>query len=304
MFTNISRATKFAFQDFFRNKGVSVATIFILIITILLVTGLFFFQGVASYLTEEIQNKIDITAYFKDGTAEQDILIVKEEILNILPEIKKVEYISQDQAFIIFSENHQGDEVLFRAIEQVGSNPFLPSLSITTNGDPLQYEQVANALQTSSFSDLIENVDFYEKKDTIEKIYEITSTINKFGIFLGIVLIIIAASVVFNTIKLAVDNSKEEITTMRIVGASDWFIRGPFIIQGIIYGFIAFVFCFLISFALVLLTSPKISVIMPGFNLFDYFLTHLWILVLIQLGFGIAVGIISSIIVVKKYLKV
>ena len=110
--------------------------------------------------------------------------------------------------------------------------------------------------------------------------------------------------VVFNTIKLAVDNSKEEITTMRIVGASDWFIRGPFIIQGIIYGFIAFIFCILISGFFAYLLSPKLGVILPGFSIFDYFLTNFWILVLIQLGFGTAVGIISSLIVVRRHLEV
>ena len=102
----------------------------------------------------------------------------------------------------------------------MGDNPFLPSLNITTNGDPSQYAQVANILQTSDFSNLIDNVDFSQKKDTIEKIYSITSNINMFGIILGVILIIVAILVVFNTIKLAIENSKEEIATMRIVGAS------------------------------------------------------------------------------------
>ena len=162
MFTNISRVIKFAFQDFLRNKGVSVAAIFVLIVTILLVTGLFFFQGITSYLTLQIQNKIDITAYFKEGTLEQDILEVKDEILKISPDIKNIEYISQNQAFQLFSEKHKGDEVLARALQQVGSNPFLPSLNVTTTGDPLQYEQVANTLQTSNFAELIDKVDFSE----------------------------------------------------------------------------------------------------------------------------------------------
>jgi cell division transport system permease protein len=304
MFTNISRIIKFAFQDFSRNKGVSIAAIFVLIVTILLVTGLFFFQGIASYLTLEIQNKIDITAYFKEGTPEQDILEAKDEILNISTDIKNIEYVSPDQAFEAFSEKHMGDEVLARALEQVGSNPFLPSLNITTTGDPLQYEQVANTLQTSGFAELIEKVDFSEKKDTIEKVYSITTNINKYGIIIGIILILVAMLVVFNTIKLAVDSSKEEIATMRIVGASDWFIRGPFIIQGIIYGFIAFIFCILISGVFAYILSPKLAVIMPGFGMFDYFLTNFWILVLIQLGFGTAVGIFSSLVVVRKYLQV
>ena len=114
----------------------------------------------------------------------------------------------------------------------------------------------------------------------------------------------VAVLVVFNTIKLVIENSKEEISTMKVVGASDWFVRGPFIIQGIIYGIIAFIICILLSGLSAYFLASKISVVLPGFDVFSYFLTNWWIFVLIQLGFGIAVGAISAIVVVKKYLEV
>jgi cell division transport system permease protein len=302
MFKNFKRIINFAVNDFSRNKGISLAAIFVLVITIMLVTGLFFFQGLAGYLTSEIQNKIDITAYFKDGTVEQDILGVKDEILKTAPNIKNIEYVSKDQALAFFNEKNKDNAVLSKALQEVGDNPFLPSLNITTNGDPSQYAQVANILQTSDFSKLIDKVDFSQKKDTIEKVYSIISSVNMFGLILGIILIIIAVLVVFNTIKLAIENSKEEISTMKIVGASNWFIRGPFVIQGIIYGLIAFLVCILLAGVFAYFVSPKLAVILPGFNLFGYFLTNWWIFVLIQLGFGMGVGAISALIVVKKYL--
>ena len=209
MFTNFKRILNFAFKDFSRNKGISVAAIFVLVVTIMLVTGLVFFQGIAGHLTAQIQNKIDITAYFKNGTPESDILKVKSEILSDSPNIKNVEYISQDQAQASFMQKHQNNQVIANALQEVGSNPFLPSLNITTNGDPSQYAQVANILQTSDFSNLIDSVDFSQKKDMIEKVYSITSNMNMFGLILGIILIIVAILVVFNTIKLIVENSKE-----------------------------------------------------------------------------------------------
>jgi cell division transport system permease protein len=304
MFTSLKRITSFAISDFARNKGISLAAIFVLVVTIMLVTGLFFFQGTATYLTLQLQNKIDITAYFKSEALEQDILNVKDEILKMSPNIKGVEYISKEQALQIFNEKHKDNGVLARAIEEVGDNPFLSSLNITTNGDPSQYEQVANVLQTADFSKLIDKVDFSQKKDTIEKVYSIISNINRFGIIFGAILIILAILVVFNTIKLAIDNSKEEISTMRIVGATDWFIRGPFIVQGMIYGLVSSIICFLLSALFTYFISSKIEVMLPGFSSFSYFKTNLWIFVLIQLGFGIGVGVISSFIVVKRYLKV
>jgi cell division transport system permease protein len=304
MFTSFTRVFKFAINDFGRNKGISIATTFILVVAIMLATGLFFFQGAANYLTSQIRDKIDITAYFLDGTSEEDILAAKDKIIGMSPDIRSIEYVSRDQAFAVFSEKHQDNAVLQRALEEVGDNPFLPSLNITTNGDPAQYEEISNALETSDFSNLIYKVDYTQKKDTIEKVYAITSNINRYGLLAGVILIILSILVVFNTVKLAIDSSKEEISTMRIVGASDWFVRGPFIMEGIIYGLLAFIVCILLTAVSAYLFSSKIAIVMPGFSLYGYFLTNLWIFVLIQLLFGVGVGVVSSFIVVKKYLDI
>ncbi|MCX6724119.1 MAG: permease-like cell division protein FtsX [Candidatus Staskawiczbacteria bacterium] len=303
MFTNFKRVFTFAMNDFGRNKGISIAAIFVLTITIMLMTSLFFFQGMAGYLTSQIQDKIDVTAYFKDGTQEKDILSVKDQIIKMSPSIKNVEYVSKDQALAIFNEKHKDNPILAKALQEVGENPFLPSLNITTNGDLAQYASVANILQTSDFSKLVDKVDFSQKKDTIEKVYSITSSIDTFGILLGIILIIVAILVVFNTIKLAIENSKEEIGTMRTVGASDWFIRGPFVIQGIIYGVVSFLICISISAISAYFLSSRVSAVLPGFDIFNYFLTNWLIFVLIQLCFGIGVGAISAFLVVKKHLE-
>src|SRR3989339_890165 len=251
MLTNFKRIFNFALNDFGRNKGISIAAIFVLVVTIMLVTGLVFFHGMAGYLTAQIQDKIDITAYFKDGSAEEDILNVKSQILNLSPNIKNVEYVSKNQALTSFSEKHKNDTALSDALQEVGNNPFLPSLNITTTGEPQQYEEISNILQTSDFSKLIDKVDFSQKKDTIEKVYSITSNVNMFGVALS-----------------------------------------------------AFVICILISGFFAFFISPKISVVLPGFDMFNYFLTNLWIFVLIQLGFGIAVGTNSAFFVVKKYLDI
>ena len=304
MLTNFKRVLVFAISDFSRNKGISIAAVFILTVTIVLVTGLFFFQGMTSYLTSQIQDKIDITAYFKNETQEQDILNVKDQILEMAPNIKNIKYISKEQALASFNEKHKDDPVLTKALQEVGDNPFLPSLNITTNGDPSQYAEVSRILQTADFSELVDKVDFLQKKDTIEKVYSITTNINMWGIILGVILTIFAVLVVFNTLKLGIENSKEEISTMRIVGASDWFVRGPFLVQGVIYGIYAFSISFILSGLFAYFLASPISAILPGFNIFSYFLNNWWIFALIQLGFGIGMGVISALIVVKKYLDI
>lgn len=301
---SLKRVLNFAFVDFYRNKGISVSAIFVIAITTFLITGIFFVHGISSFLVSTIQNKIDITAYFKADTDEQDILSIRDEILRNSLDVKNIQYVSKEDALEDFKERHKGSNVLSQALLEVGENPFLPALNITTSGDPSKYEQISNILQQEQFSGLIEKVDFSQKKDTIEKVFSITSNINKVGLVLGVILILIAMLVVFNTIKLVIDRSKEEINTMRIVGASNWFVKAPFVIQGAIFGFISFIICFIVTVISIYFLSSGIKSIATGFDIISYFAANFWIVILIQLGFGIALGVISSLIVVNKYLKI
>lgn len=304
MTNNLKRVFNFAVIDFYRNRVISVAAIFVLTITILLLTGLFFMHGVSNYLVSTIQNKIDITAYFKEDVPEQDILEVKSQILKISPDIKNVEYISKEEALNQFTKKHKDSTVFSKALTEVGDNPFLPSLNVTTSGNVALYQQVSNVLQQDQFNDLIEKIDFSQKKDTIEKVFSITSKINTFAIGLGIILILIAILVVFNTIRLVIDRSRDEISTMRIVGASSWFIRAPFVIEGALFGFVSFVICFVITISSVYSLSSGLSSIMPGFILFTYFADHFWTIIGMQLLSGAGLGALFSYIAVKKYLSI
>jgi len=304
MSNNFKRALSFAFTDFYRNRGTSIAVIFILIITTVIITGLFEVVGISNFLIKILQEKIDITAYFKEDTSEEDIISIKNEILKNSPDIKSIQYISKEDALKQFNEKHQGNDVFARALLEVGGNPFLPSLNIITSGNASQYEQISHVLESEQFSNFIEKVDFSEKKDTIEKVFSITSNITKFGIILGVLLVLITISVVFNTIKLVIDNSKDEITTMRIVGASNWFLRAPFILEGAIFGAIAFLISFLVSFLFSFALSGGIYVILPGFDLFNYFISNLWLIIPIQLLCSVGLGAGSSYFVVKRYLEI
>lgn len=303
MLTSFKRVFKFALVDFYRNKGISLAAIFILTVTALLFTGGFFTQGISNFLISTIQNKIDITAYFKEDTPEQNILDVRDEILKISPDIKSVSYISKEQALDEFIQKHSGNDIFSQALIEVGENPFLPSLNINTSGNPAQYENVANVLQSEQFANIIEKVDFSQKKDTIEKVFSITSSINTFGLGLSALLVLIATLVVFNTIKLVIDRSRDEISTMRIVGASSWFVRAPFVIEGALFGFASFLICFFVTIVSVYVLSLGFSIIMPGFDLFKYFLSNIFLVILIQLCSGIGLGVVFSFIAVRKYLS-
>ncbi|MCP6718965.1 MAG: permease-like cell division protein FtsX [Patescibacteria group bacterium] len=302
MFILIKRIFRSGWQNFLRDKEVAIATVFILFLAISLVTSIFLFKDISQFLTLTIQEKVDISVYLKEGIVEKDILEIKKEISKI-PEVKEIEYISQEQALKDFVERHKRNPVLIESVQEVGINPLLASLNIKA-WEVNQYVKVSDFLESSNFGDLIEKVDYYERKSLIDKISSFTSSVTSFGIFLSVILIMVAVLITFNTIRLSIYNLKEEIKVQRLVGASNWYIRGPFLVQGAISG----VFASLISFFLLALTSwflsPKIAVFFPELNFFGLFIGNFWALFLLQLITGIGLGAISSTIAIRKYLKV
>jgi cell division transport system permease protein len=305
MITNLRRIFKAGWINFSRNGGLALTTCFIMIMTVSLVTSLFLLKEVSQFLISSLQEKVDISVYFKDGSLEEDILSIEAKLSEI-PEVKDVKYVSKDEALEDFIQRHKDDPVLMESLEEVGGNPLLASLNIKAF-QAQQYGAIVDFLDNglpSSEKDLIEKIDYHQRKPVIEKIFAITSGISKGGISLSIVLAILAILVAFNTIRLAILNQKEELTIQRLVGASNWFIRGPFLIQGAIVGVFATVICLLIFTLICWIFSSKLEVLFPGLNIFSYFIGNFWIILLIQLATGIGLGVVSSIIATRRYLKV
>ena len=302
MFTSFKRIIKAGLVGFSRNLGLSLATIFIMVVVIFLITLLCLLNPIFKGLIADIKEKVDISVYFNEDVAPEDILAVKSEVAKI-PAVKEVEYISREEALKKFVEKHKNDPVLMESLTEVGSNPFLASLNIKA-WEVSQYEQVSNFLENSSFKNLISKVDYHQRKPVIDKVLAIISGINKVGIFFSVVFGLIAILVAFNTIRIAIHNSGEEISIMRLVGASNWFVRGPFLVQGAIVGFIAVLITILITFLLCYGFDSKVRVIAPQISLFGLFVSNFGILFLVQLATGIGLGIFSSLIAIRRYLRV
>jgi cell division transport system permease protein len=302
MFTLIKRISKASWLNFRRNAGLSLTTIFILLITISLITSLFIFHKISQFLISDLEEKVDISIYFKEDSPEEDILKAKTE-LSKMPEVKDVEYNSREAAREKFIQKYKDNPLLMASIEEIGENPFLASLNIRA-WKPDQYEALANFLENATFKNLIEKIDYYQRKPIIERLSSITSVINKAGIGISVILVLLSFLVAFNTIRLAIFSQREEISIMRLVGASNWFIRGPLLIQGIISGFFATLIAILIFVLLSWGLSPKLAIFLPDFNLQNLVFQNFWILFAIQLLTGIGIGIFSSLIAMRRYLKV
>jgi cell division transport system permease protein len=302
MITSIKRIVRVSFVNFFRQGGLSFATSFILVMAISLIASIFVFKHLSDYAISSLQEKIDISVYFKTDSTEEDILKIKDEVVKI-PEVKSVEYISKEQALADFTEKHKDEAVLMESITEIGENPLLASLSIKA-WQLEEYQEVSDFLSGLQSQDIIEKVDYYQRKSIIEKLSDITSGVKTAGIVASIFLSLMAVLVTFNTIKLAILNQKEEISIQRLVGASNWFIRGPFFVQGIISGVLSALISFAIFGICAWILDSKATFLSPDINYFSFFASNVLTLFSIQMIAGVSLGVFSSMIAIRKYLRV
>ena len=301
MLTSFKRIIIFGWKNFKRNPGSSSAAVFILVIVISMITGLYLLQRPVEYLVDTIEEKVDVSLYFKEDSTESEMLTLTEEVEK-MPEVEDVTYVSKEDALSVFKERHEQDPLLMESLEELGINPFLASLSIKAI-NPEKYKDIIEFVEASEYNSLVEKVDYYKKEPILERLFSINDKVNRFGIGFSVILGIVAFLVAFNQIQISLKNAKEEISTMRLVGASNWFIKGPFIVQGVAIGTAAALISLFLFFGGLSIFNSQIEASIPGLDMLGFFSDHFLLILLIQLATGIGVGVSASLIAIRKYLK-
>jgi cell division transport system permease protein len=301
IWTKIRRGIKTGFINFWRNGWVSLATILVMVITLFVIGGLIFGQALLNSTLSRLQNKVDITVYFKTGTLENEIFSVRDELAK-LNQVASIDYISADQALSNFKERHADNALITQSLDELGQNPLDASLNIKAK-DPSQYDDISQFLEANTISS-IDKIDYSQNKAVIDRLANILSASRTAGFGIILVLSVIAVLVAFNTIRLAIYTSRDEITIMRLVGASSRYIRGPFIIEGAMHGLVAAIFTMAIFYPLTYWLGPKAETFFGGPNLFNYYLSNFFELFAVLLIFGILLGSFSAFIATRRYLKV
>jgi cell division transport system permease protein len=302
MLTSFKRVLKAGWKNIIRNPWLTTATIFIMAMVITVITALFVGRAMTNQLIGELQDKVDVSVFFQTDVSEKEILKARDEISQ-LSGVKEITYVTSEEALQIFKDRHKTNQMLLETLNEIGDNPFPASLAIKVE-EASQYENLVSYLEGSSFQALIEKIDYLEKKSIIDKLFSISSDLNTGGIVFSLILAFLSVLVAFNTIRLAIYNSREEISVQRLVGASNWFIRGPYVIQGAISGFFASILCFLLLWGISFFLGPKLELIYPTFSLMGFFSQNAFLIFGIQLLTGVGLGVISSIIAIRKYLRV
>lgn len=306
MFINLKRILKFGWQGFWRNKSNMAQVVCIMAVIVFLATSFFLARELILFLITQVENKVDVAVYFKNEATEESILAVKEELSKLSLQVKAVDYVSRAESLENFKQRHKEEPVYLDALEEIEDNPFLASLNIKAY-DPQSYAYIASSLEEGVFRNLIEKISYTsysQNRRVIEKLSTITSKIKTGGITVSLFLGVLALLITFNAIKLTILTTKEEITTMRLVGAANWFIRTPFVIQSILYGVFAVLIVDLFLCSGVLLLNTKIQPWILDFNLASCFFANFPMIFLAQIASVAVLGVISSCLAIRKYLKI
>ena len=301
MATTLFRIIKYGLQSLVRNPWLSVATILVMIFAIVVFEGLIIFNVLTDKTIAALEDKIDISVYFK-STAPEDTILSMERSLEALAEVASVEYISRDKALEIFKERNADDAIIVNALDELKDNPLLASLNIKAH-DPKDYSLIATYVSDERFAGDVEKVTYTQSRAAIERLTGIVDAAERTGFFLTLFLACTAVLVTFNTVRLVIYSNKEEIGIMRLVGGSNVFINGPYVIQGILLGTLAALLSFLLLVPVIHFSSPHIQSFIPEVNLETYFYGSFMSLLGYQLLFGILLGMVSSIIAVRRYFK-
>ena len=291
----------------FRRSGVvSTAAVLITTITLSVITALAIFQALLYGTIAVVENKVDITIFFNVDTPEEKILVLKDN-LEQLPEVASVQYTSADQEVLEFRERHANDYLTLQALDELGDNPFGGSFRIKAK-DPSQYESIAALLEGDSVlakdnATLIERINYAQNKQAIDRLNKLTNATEKAGLLLTLLFTLVSITIMYTTIRLTIYMSRDEIGIMRLVGASKMYARGPFIIEGILYSVLAWAISTLIFLPITYWINRGAGDLL-GFNVYQYYLSHLPIIGSITLAVALFLGTISSYLAARKYLNV
>jgi cell division transport system permease protein len=303
--TKIKRVIVSGYRNFIRSGFTSLASILVMTITLFVITSLIFIQAALNSSLNDIKDKVDVTVYFVTSADESAIKNIETSVAS-LPEVRDVTFTSQGDALAAFKEKHSNDYLTLQALDELDQNPLGATLNIKAK-DPSQYESIAKFFESEGTLSqgaltIIDKIDYHQNKIVIDRLTSIINGARKLGFAVSLILVLISIIITFSTIRLIIYMSREEINVMKLVGADRRYIRGPFIVSGILVG-IASSVATIILFIPVSIWLGNQMTDFVGINLFTYYKANFFQLFIIMLGSGVIIGSISSVFAIHRYLR-
>lgn len=294
-------------KDFARGEAVSAATVLIMTVTLVLISSLVFLSALLTFTLNTIKDKVDVSVYFVTTASESEVLAVQSQIEK-LPQVASVTYTSADDALTAFRARHATDELTLQALNELGGNPLDASLAIRAK-DPSQYESIVNFLEASPAlsaggTSIVDRINYAQNKDAIDRLTLAIQATRGVGFAVVVLFALASILIAFATVRLAIYTAKDEIAVMRLMGASNAYIQGPFIVTGVITGVIAAALVLLLLWPATWYAGVKTAGWLSGFNIASYYGSHFGLIFIILMGSGILLGAIASVFAIHRYLKV
>ncbi len=302
---NFLRSGRSGLVGFWRNGLVSLAAVTVMTVTLFAVGALIVTRAFLVSSLAALEEKVDISIYFEPEATAESVAGLQAR-LEKLPEVKAVVYYSREDELKDFRDLHQANALILRSLQEV-DNPFGARLTVLAH-HPEQYAAIARFINEEDESVLtsggllIDHISF--KADVVDRLVAITDSLERLGLAVTVVLLFMSLVVVFNTVSLAIYISREEIAVMRLVGAENNYIRGPFVVEGLIAGFLAALCAMALLYPSMVWLRSATTDFYGGIDFVTFYFGHFASLLLILLAAGLGVGAVSSFLAVRRHLRV
>lgn len=301
------RMCRYGVNNFSRNLWLTIAATAVMTITLLVIFVTLAARQVLVDTVSTIKDRVDMSIYVRTDTTNDQASIIKTEIEKV-PSVKSVTYISPEEARKNFASDNRADTRTLDALNEATNKlpgTFRVNIEDINNTTQLEqfikenavYKQAADPDRPASFSG--------ERRSAIQNIGRWVDFAERAGIIASIVFIVISSLIVFNTIRMAIFNRKEEIQMMKLIGADRSFIRGPFIVEAVVYGVIAAVIATTLGvFGLYAAKDKLLSYEVAVNGTVDGVTMYIPFVLIAMIIIGALIGVISSLLATRKYLKI
>lgn len=300
---SLFRLIKFAFQDIIRNFSLSFMTVLILVLMLLSINTMVVVNVVTGEAVKSVKDQIDVSVYFAYDAIDSQIEEVKS-FIDSFPEVTEIIYKNRDEVLADFKADHVNEPDILASLDELGENPLGPTMVVKTR-EPQDYEKVITALSIPEYENIIEAKTFADTQKAIERIDIITKQVERFAGAISVLFGVIAFFIIFNTIRVAIYTQRIEISIKKLVGASNWFVSGPYIVESFIFSIISVAIAWIfIKFGLYFM-DPYLNIIFSESNILtNYYNSSTMSLLSVQFGVVLFLTIISSLLAMRRHLKV
>lgn len=303
---SLARVFRAALKNLVRNVWLSVATTVVMTITLLMISFLYFANIFGANVLQHIESKVDLSVSFKPDVQDEYVQAVAEQI-RTLPDVASVEVVTSAQALENFRQRNQDKPFIEESLRELDDNPLPASIYIVAS-DPSRYESIARQLQTETYTPFVEQVNYEDSKAVINSLINLLANVKTVSLIVTSVFALLVILIMYNTVRLAIYSYREEIDIMHLVGASRWFIQGPFVVEAVTVALLAVLISSLIIFPSLRIASPQLQRFFfdaqgQQFDIAVYATDHWFTVIGLQLVAAISLAVVSSLIAVRRYLR-